>query len=269
MKLLISTFLHLVLMITARGLRAAVSKKSTTSTKSKYSLSGMNRATEFVYNKKASATAGHLSVHVKGVIIPGESSSQQFYCNTLMNARNSILEDGISRFDVLNRIDNNSEFLLVEVYNSENGPSDHKLTAHYNSWRDNVADLMHQPRSAVKYTTLFPPRSNWKTDASAGTIDEKSFMKSVPWTQAPFTIASGIFYYIPQDFFCNAICCYHCSETSYIHVRIGNVREFCHGIIDASSSGRRRGYRRRGRCFHRGFLGELPQKHKRAGSHSI
>ena len=128
---------------------------------------------------------GYLSVHVKGLITPGAAASDIFYRNTIRNAQNSILESGISRFDVLNRIDNKDEFLLIEVYNSPTGPSDHKLTAHYNSWRENVADLMAEPRTAAKYTTLFPPRSNWKTDASASTTEEDHYTKNIPWTQEP------------------------------------------------------------------------------------
>lgn len=136
----------------------------------------------------ATAAGGYLSVHVQGRISPGAASSESFYTNTIQNAKKSILETGISRFDVLNRIDNNDEFLLVEVYNSANGPSDHKLTSHYNSWRENVADLMAEPRSAAKYTTLFPPTSNWQTDSSASTINDDSFMRNTPWNMDPFTI---------------------------------------------------------------------------------
>lgn len=143
-------------------------------------------------SSSSSANGGYLSVHVKGMITSGEASTSSFYRNTLQNAKESVLESGISRFDVLNRIDNNNEFLLVEVYNSATGPADHKLTAHYNSWRENVADLMAEPRSAAKYTTLFPPRHNWKTDASAGSLQENAYMKSAPWDQIPFAVDPGI-----------------------------------------------------------------------------
>lgn len=139
----------------------------------------------------SNTNGGYLSVHVKGVITPGSLSSDIFYRNSLRNAKQSILESGISRFDVLNRIDNNDEFLLIEVYNSATGPADHKLTDHYNSWREGVADLMAQPRSAVKYNTLFPPNRNWKTDPSASTVEEEHFVKNIPWTQEPFAADAG------------------------------------------------------------------------------
>mmetsp|Transcript_12555 Transcript_12555/g.12176 ORF Transcript_12555/g.12176 Transcript_12555/m.12176 type:complete len:282 (-) Transcript_12555:2085-2930(-) len=146
----------------------------------------VHRLAKYMTTSMSSIAEGYLSVHVKGRISPGAASSEVFYKNTIQNAKQSVLEDGISRFDVLNRIDNNDEFLLVEVYNSANGPGDHKLTSHYNSWRENVADLMAEPRSAAKYTTLFPPKSNWKTDATASTIDDDSFMKKIPWNSDPF-----------------------------------------------------------------------------------
>jgi autoinducer 2-degrading protein len=146
----------------------------------------VHRLAKYMTTSMSSIPEGYLSVHVKGRISPGAASSEIFYKNTIQNAKQSILEDGISRFDVLNRIDNNDEFLLIEVYNSANGPGDHKLTSHYNSWRENVADLMAEPRSAAKYTTLFPPKSNWKTDATASTTDDDSFMKKIPWNSDPF-----------------------------------------------------------------------------------
>ena len=186
----------LAMLSVSRGYYNSFSKTSSPATFVRSTLSVSNRCLfkkiSTTMSSSSSASGGYLSVHVKGLLTPGETSTSSFYRNTLQNAKASILESGISRFDVLNRIDNNNEFLLVEVYNSAKGPADHKLTAHYNSWRENVADLMAEPRSAAKYTTLFPPRNNWKTDASAGNLQESSFMSSVPWDQAPFTAKTGI-----------------------------------------------------------------------------
>jgi alcohol dehydrogenase class IV/quinol monooxygenase YgiN len=140
----------------------------------------------------SSAASGYLAVHVKGKITPGHGDCDKFYQNSLQNARNSVLETGISRFDVLNRIDDVNEFLLIEVYNTATGPDEHKQTAHYNSWRDGVASLMAQPRAATKYSTIFPPLSNWKTDAAASNIDtEAAYMKALPWNYEPFTSLSS------------------------------------------------------------------------------
>ena len=193
MRFLLPILLTLAMLNVLRGFRFTAGKitsKVTTFTNLQQGRN-MNIKNSVALSMSQSANGGLLSVHVTGHISPGQSSSDVFYMNTLQNARKSILEGGISRFDVLNRIDNNDEFLLVEVYNSETGPADHKLTSHYNSWRENVASLMAQPRSASKYTTLFPPRNNWKTDISASVTGEEYHMKKFPWKQTPFVSDIG------------------------------------------------------------------------------
>lgn len=80
---------------------------------------------------------------------------------TLENARNSILEPGIARFDVLRRDDDPTRFLLLEVYRNAEAPARHKETAHYAAWRDAVAGMMAEPRTSVKYANVYPPDENW------------------------------------------------------------------------------------------------------------
>jgi len=40
-------------------------------------------------------------------------------------------------------------------------PARHKDTAHYQLWRDTVAAMMAEPRSSLKYASLFPRREGW------------------------------------------------------------------------------------------------------------
>eukprot|EP00607_Mallomonas_marina_P008536 CAMPEP_0182419024 /NCGR_PEP_ID=MMETSP1167-20130531/3408_1 /TAXON_ID=2988 /ORGANISM="Mallomonas Sp, Strain CCMP3275" /LENGTH=638 /DNA_ID=CAMNT_0024593585 /DNA_START=213 /DNA_END=2129 /DNA_ORIENTATION=+ len=94
----------------------------------------------------------------------------------------STLEKGVSRFDVLRRVENIDDFLLIEVYNDQNGANDHKTTNHYNVWRENVAELMENPRSAKKYNTIFPSKEEWKTEESASQINVPKFMSQYPWS---------------------------------------------------------------------------------------
>ena len=193
MRFLVPILLTLAMLSVSRGLRFTAKKLTSEVTNFLNLHQGRNMISEksVALSMAQSVNGGLLSVHVSGVITPGQSNSDKFYSNTLQNAKNSILEKGVSRFDVLNRIDNNDEFLLVEVYNSETGPADHRLTSHYNSWRENVASLMANPRSASKYTTLFPPRNNWKTDISASIVEEDFHMKKFPWRQPPFATDIG------------------------------------------------------------------------------
>jgi rhamnogalacturonyl hydrolase YesR len=40
-------------------------------------------------------------------------------------------------------------------------PARHKETAHYQTWRDTVAEMMAEPCSSVKYGNVFPDEMGW------------------------------------------------------------------------------------------------------------
>ena len=88
-------------------------------------------------------------------------SIEAFKIASLENARNSVQEPGIARFDVIQQTDDATRFCLVEVYRTPEAPAAHKETAHYLKWRDTVADMMAEPRQGIKYTNLFPDESGW------------------------------------------------------------------------------------------------------------
>ncbi len=97
----------------------------------------------------------HVHVHVKPEFV------EQFRQASLMNARSSVQEPGIARFDVLQQADDPARFVLVEVYRDAGAPARHKETAHYAAWRDAVADMMAEPRWSVKYSNVFPFDEGW------------------------------------------------------------------------------------------------------------
>jgi quinol monooxygenase YgiN len=84
-----------------------------------------------------------------------------FKAVSLENARHSVLEPGVARFDVIQQSDDPTRFLLLEVYRTDDAPARHKETAHYAKWRDAVADLMAAPRSSVRYRNCFPDDAGW------------------------------------------------------------------------------------------------------------
>lgn len=88
-------------------------------------------------------------------------SIQQFQEITLENAQNSVKEPGIARFDVLQQADDPTRFVLIEVYRDTEAPARHKETAHYLAWRDQVTEMMAEPRYSVKYGNIFPGESGW------------------------------------------------------------------------------------------------------------
>ncbi len=97
----------------------------------------------------------HVFVHVKA------DQVEAFKAATLENARNSVQEPGIARFDVLQQQDDPTRFVLVEVYRTPDDPARHKETAHYATWRDTVTEMMAEPRSAIKYDNVYPDDGGW------------------------------------------------------------------------------------------------------------
>jgi autoinducer 2-degrading protein len=71
------------------------------------------------------------------------------------NARNTRLEPGNVRFDVLQDTTDPTRFVLYEAYTSTDGHKSHQQTAHYLKWRDKVTDWMAQPRTSTKNNALF------------------------------------------------------------------------------------------------------------------
>jgi (4S)-4-hydroxy-5-phosphonooxypentane-2,3-dione isomerase len=100
-----------------------------------------------------------LIVHVHVQVKP--ESVFAFREATLENARASIQEPGIARFDVIQRQDDLTRFVLVEVYRTPEAAAAHKETEHYAKWRDSVANMMALPRQSVKYMDVFPDPQDW------------------------------------------------------------------------------------------------------------
>ena len=93
-------------------------------------------------------------VHVYVQVRP--ESAEAFKVASQENARNSLQEPGMARFDVIQQLDDPTRFVLVEVYRTPDDPARHKETAHYQKWRDTVAEMMAEPRSSVKYANVYP-----------------------------------------------------------------------------------------------------------------
>ena len=101
-----------------------------------------------------------LLVHVFVHVTP--ESVDAFRVATVENARNSVKEPGVVRFDVIQQDDDPTQFVLVEIYRTDDDPARHKETAHYAVWRDTVASMMAEPRRSVKYREVFPELQLWE-----------------------------------------------------------------------------------------------------------
>jgi len=98
-------------------------------------------------------------VHVHVRVKP--NAVEAFRAATLDNARASVREPGVARFDVVQATEDPTRFVLVEVYRTADAPAAHKQTAHYARWRDAVADLMAEPRTSARYVNVFPEDADW------------------------------------------------------------------------------------------------------------
>lgn len=97
----------------------------------------------------------HVHIRVKPEFI------EAFKAATLANARASVQEPGVVRFDVMQQADEPTRFVLVEVYRDAAANAAHKETAHYAAWRDKAPDMMTEPRSRVEYRNVFPEDNHW------------------------------------------------------------------------------------------------------------
>jgi len=97
----------------------------------------------------------HVFVHVKPERI------EDFRQATIENARNSVREPGIARFDVLQQSDDPARFALVEVYRNAEATAQHKATAHYQAWASVALDMMAEPRTRTTYANVFPADEAW------------------------------------------------------------------------------------------------------------
>ena len=105
-----------------------------------------------------------LVVHVHVRIGPGQV--EEFLAATLANARASLGEPGVLRFDVIRDEADPAHVVLVEVYRDAEASAAHKLTPHYATWRDTVAEMMAEPRASTRFSAVFPPDGEgWASSA--------------------------------------------------------------------------------------------------------
>eukprot|EP01084_Bolivina_argentea_P152077 265336_1 len=104
---------------------------------------------------------GYLTVHV--YIHVKKENIDDFIKASIENASKSINEKGVFRFDLIQDNEDDQKFMLVEVYKNKDAPAEHKKTDHYLKWRETVAPFMATPRSAKKYTDIYPLYSTLNT----------------------------------------------------------------------------------------------------------
>jgi quinol monooxygenase YgiN len=97
----------------------------------------------------------HVQVHVKPEAV------ESFKHATLTNARSSVQEPGVVRFDFVQQQEDPTQFVLVEVYRDAAAVAAHKQTPHYLAWFDAVAPMMAEARRRAQFINLFPGDEGW------------------------------------------------------------------------------------------------------------
>jgi quinol monooxygenase YgiN len=97
----------------------------------------------------------HVHIRVKPEFL------EEFKAACSENARNSLHEAGIARFDVLQQIDDPNHFELIEIYRTQDDSAKHKETAHYNKWRELAEPMLAEPRTRTIYGNVFPADVGW------------------------------------------------------------------------------------------------------------
>jgi quinol monooxygenase YgiN len=82
-------------------------------------------------------------------VIPG--AEDVFLEASRTNAANSRLEEGVTRFDVVQEVEDPTKFMLIEGYVSEDAVAAHRASAHYTAWRTAVDGIMADQRYAVRF----------------------------------------------------------------------------------------------------------------------
>jgi autoinducer 2-degrading protein len=75
---------------------------------------------------------------------------------TLENARKTILEPGVIRFDVFQDTTNPSHFSLLEVYQDIAARDAHLQTEHFLMWKDVYLQTQERKGNGDEFNALFP-----------------------------------------------------------------------------------------------------------------
>lgn len=80
---------------------------------------------------------------------------------TLENARLTVQEPGVFRFDVLQDQEDPAHFSLFEVYRDETARAEHLETEHFKAWREVALQAFAKRGHANSFTAHFPVAAAW------------------------------------------------------------------------------------------------------------
>ena len=81
---------------------------------------------------------------------------EKFLAAALDDSSCSLQEPGCLRFDVLQDNTDPNRFFFYEVYRDEDAFKAHQASAHYPRWRAAAAEVLAEPTSASRCSTIYP-----------------------------------------------------------------------------------------------------------------
>lgn len=80
----------------------------------------------------------------------------EFIKCTQDNVQNSQKEPGIINFEFFQNANEPTKFILIEQYKNKEASAQHKETRHYRVWRDEVVEMMAEPRQGIWFKKIDP-----------------------------------------------------------------------------------------------------------------
>jgi autoinducer 2-degrading protein len=80
---------------------------------------------------------------------------------TLENARKTILEPGVIRFDVFQDSSDTAHFSLFEIYRDIAARDAHLETEHFKMWKDVYLQTQQRKGNGDEFNALFPDENLW------------------------------------------------------------------------------------------------------------
>jgi quinol monooxygenase YgiN len=88
-------------------------------------------------------------------------SVESYLAATLENARQTVLEPGVLRFDVFQDKEDPTHFSLLEIYRDDEARAKHLETAHFLKWKDVYMQSYARRGNGNEFTVHFPAEADW------------------------------------------------------------------------------------------------------------
>jgi len=77
---------------------------------------------------------------------------------TIENARNSLEEPGVVRFEILQQQNEPTEFVLEEIYISSDDQLKHRETEHFKKWKETTTKMIAKAYTFKNYDNIWPEK---------------------------------------------------------------------------------------------------------------